>query len=328
MKKRDHHNPTIINPTPELIDRETVLKHPFVKDYIADLRGRRYRKGTIDKRLHAVRMLFDWLRNNGDSSTELRTGPQLHDVTPRDIEKFHVHQSQRGIAAATADSIIADNKKFFQFLEESQRIFISPMSKTVIRWAPRGLKPVPTEEEMERLLAAPETSRPVGIRDRALLETMYSTGARMGELLHMTIFDPDLDKGTVRVLGKGRKERVVPLGKQAVLWIQQYLKAARPKLLKQQLDVNQMWLGQSGTAIKKSRVDQIVKEHAATAQLKTPMSSHAVRRACATHMLRNGAHPVQIQLLLGHATLNTVSQYLQVTITDMQKMHEQSKPGR
>lgn len=320
MKKCDHHNPSIINPTHELIDRDTVLKHPFVKDYVADLRGRRYRKGTIDKRLHAVRMLFDWLRNNGD--------PQLQDVTPRDIEKFHVYQSQRGVAAATVDSIIADNKKFFQFLEESQRIFISPMSKTVIRWAPRGLKPVPTEEEMERFLAAPETSRPVGIRDRALLETMYSTGARMGELLRMTIFDPDLDKGTVRVLGKGRKERVVPLGKQAVLWTRQYLKAARPKLLKQQLDVNQMWLGKYGTVLKKSRVDQIVKEHAATAQVKTPMSSHAVRRACATHMLRNGAHPVQIQLLLGHATLNTLSQYLQVTITDMQKMHEHSKPGR
>ena len=321
--KKNH--PLVITPVKKFIDREVVRNHPFVKDYIAHLRGLRYQPKTISRILYAIRMLFDWLYQYRECSAE---SIPLQDLTPMDIEQFQVHQSRRGIAASTADYILADNRQFFQFLENTQRVFISPMSTIVIPRTPRGLHPVPTEEEMTHLLAAPDTSQPTGIRDRALLETLYSTGVRMGELLRMTLFDPDLDKGTVRVLGKGQKERVVPLGKQALVWIRQYLKVVRPKLLKQQLDVHQLWLGAYGTVLKKSRVDQIIKVHAAAAHIKTPVSSHALRRACATHMLRNGAHPVQIQLLLGHATLNTLSQYLQVTITDMKKMHAQSKPGR
>ena len=321
--KKNH--PLVITPVKKFIDREIVRNHPFVKDYIAHLRGLRYKPKTISRILYAIRMLFDWLYQYRECSAE---SIPLKDLTPMDIEQFQVHQSRRGIAASTADYILADNRQFFQFLENTQRVFISPMSTIVIPRTPRGLHPVPTEEEMTYLLAAPDTSQPTGIRDRALLETLYSTGVRMGELLRMTIFDPDLDKGTVRVLGKGCKERVVPLGKQAITWIRQYVKVVRPKLLKQQLDVHQLWLGAYGTVLKKSRVDQIIKVHAAAAQIKTPVSSHAIRRACATHMLRNGAHPVQIQLLLGHATLNTLSQYLQVSIRDLHTMHQKTRLGR
>jgi len=316
MKKCEHHNPTHHNPS----SREAMLAHPFVKAYVKHLKGKRYERGTIDKRLHAVRCLFLWL--------EERPEKRLQDLNAADMEKYQVHERKRDIAGSTADSLIADNRKFFQFLEESGRIFISPMSKTVIRWTPRRIKHVPSEEDMRKLLAAVDTTKPNGVRDRALLEVMYSTGARMGELLNMSVFDPDLDRGTVRVFGKGKKERTVPLGKHAVLWLKQYLKTARPKLLKDRIEVTALWVGTFCKPIKKSRVDQIVKDASGNAGLTPPASSHAVRRACATHMLRGGAHPVQIQMLLGHATLNTLSQYLQVTITDMQKMHAQSRVGR
>lgn len=297
-----------------------MLAHPFVKAYRKHLRARRYAPGTMDKRLYAVRCLFLWLEHSPDK--------RLRDLTRADMEDYQAHERKRGIAAATADCLIADNKKFFQFLEETGRIFISPMSKTVIRWTPRRLKHVPTERDVRHMLASVDSLTPNGVRDRALLEVMYSTGARMGEMLRMSLFDPDLDAGTVRVMGKGSKERTVPLGRHAVLWLGQYIKTARPRLLKDRIEVTALWIGKFGDPLKNSRVDQIVKAASNKAGLDPPVSSHALRRACATHMLRGGAHPVQIQMLLGHSNLNNLSQYLRVSITDMQAMHRGSKPGK
>jgi len=328
MKKCEHHNPTHHSSnrhSPGAI-AATEAAHPFVKAYVKHLKGKRYDIGTIEKRLYAVRCLFLW----NDQGPQKR----LQDLNAADMEKYQAHERKRDIAGATADCLIADNKKFFQFLEESGRIFISPMSKTVIRWTPRRLKHVPTEDDMSKLLAAVDTTRPNGVRDRALLEVMYSTGARMGELLRMSVFDPDLDRGTVRVFGKGKKERTVPLGKHAISWLRHYLKTARPKFLvrpgwqARDPSTTALWLGKDGDPIKKSRVDQIVKAASNAAGLTPAASSHAVRRACATHMLRNGAHPVQIQMLLGHANLNSLSQYLHVSIRDLHAMHRKTRLGR
>lgn len=300
---------------------EAMLAHPFVVAYVDHMKGKRYERGTLDKRLYAVRCLFSWLELQEPS-------PALQDLTAEDVEKYQAYTRKRDISGVTADSLIADARKFFQFLEASGRIFLNPMERTVIRWTPRRIKFVPSEADMRKLLSAVDTVKPNGTRDRALLEVMYSTGARLGEILRMTIFDPDLDRGTVRVFGKGKKERVLPLGKHAVLWLKQYLKTTRPKLQGDRVEVTGLWLGQTGDPLKHSRVDQIVKAAVDAAGLDRSISSHAIRRACATHMLRGGAHPVQIQMLLGHADLKSLSQYLQVTIRDLHAMHAKSKPGR
>ena len=276
-----------------------MLAHPFVKAYVQHLKAKRYEPGTLDKRLYAVRCLFSWL--------ELQEPPPaLPDLTAADLERYQAHTRGRGIAGSTADALIADAKKFFQFLEDSGHIFISPMAHAVIRWTPRRIKHVPSEVDMRKLLAAVDTTKPNGVRDRALLEVMYATGARLGEILRMNIFDPDLDRETVPVFGKGKKERMLPLGKHATLWLKQYLKTARPKLQGDRIEVTALWLGKDGHPLHKSRVDQIVKENVMRAGLNRAISSHAIRRACATHMLRGGAHPVQIQMLLGHANLSTM----------------------
>ena len=300
---------------------EAMHAQPFVVAYVDHMNGKRYEPGTLDKRLYAVRCLFSWLELQGDTIA-------LQDLTAADVERYQAHTRKRPISGVTADSLIADARKFFQFLEASGRIFLNPMERTVIRWTPRRIKFVPSETDMRKLLAAVDTTKPNGTRDRALLEVMYSTGARLGEILRMTIFDPDLDRGTVRVFGKGKKERVLPLGKHAVLWLKQYLKTARPKLQGDRVEVTGLWLGQTGDPLKHSRIDQIVKAAVDAAGLDRCISSHAIRRACATHMLRGGAHPVQIQMLLGHADLKSLSQYLQVTIRDLHAMHAKSKPGR
>ena len=301
------------------IPTSAAMKMPWVKAYIERLRDLRFAPMTLKKKLFCIRIFLDWL---GKDDT------LLQDVTPQHIEKFLACQRGSGLAGATVDGLAGDLRKFFRYLEDTRKIFASPMANLKIHWTPKRLKPVPTEEEMLQLLAAPDTNGMFGLRDRALLETAYSTGARLSELLGMTIFDPDLDNGCVRIMGKGSKERIVPLGKQAVLWTRQYLKTSRPRLLKERIDVHALWLGSDGSPLHKSRLESIVSKYRAKSGIETPVSPHALRRACATHMLRGGAHPIQVQMLLGHATLNSLSQYLQVTIADMKKMHDHSKVGR
>jgi len=213
---------------------EAMHAHPFVVAYVDHLKGKRYEPGTLDKRLYAVRCLFSWLELQGGSV-------ELQDLTADDVEKYQAHTRKRDISSVTADGLVADARKFFQFLEGAGLIFLNPMERTVIRWTPRRIKFVPSETDMRKLLSAVDTTKPNGTRDRALLEVMYSTGARLGEILRMTIFDPDLDRGTVRVFGKGKKERVLPLGKHAVLWLKQYLKTARPKLQGDRVEVTGLW---------------------------------------------------------------------------------------
>ncbi len=129
-------------------------------------------------------------------------------------------------------------------------------------------------------------------------------------------------------MGKGKKERVVPLGKHAAYWLKNYLETARPNLCKGP-DKQALWISRtSGKKLTSFSIDKLIRKYAKEAGIKKQMSAHTLRRACATHMLLNGAHPVQIQILLGHSTLSSLTQYLKVTITDMKKMHKRSKPGK
>jgi len=166
------------------------------------------------------------------------------------------------------------------------------------------------------------------VRDRALIETAYATGARREELARLTVLDVDLDNQRLRVLGKGSKERVLPLGKQAVQWLQRYIRESRQKLLKEKLDEPALWIDLHGKPLAYEAFQQILTRHSYAAAIRPAISAHALRRACATHMLKNGAHPLQLQMLLGHATLKTLSQYLRLTVVELQQTHQQSNPGQ
>jgi integrase/recombinase XerD len=181
---------------------------------------------------------------------------------------------------------------------------------------------------MKALLSQPDISRPTGIRDRAVLEVFYSTGARLEELCGMNVHDADLKQGRIRITGKGNKERAVPMGRQAVYWTERYLKDVRPGFLRKRPDEPALWLGVAGKRINPLIVERFIRRYGEKAGIKHPVTPHTLRRACATHMLRGGAHPVQIQMLLGHASLRILSRYLKVTITDMMKTHARGKPGK
>ncbi len=179
---------------------------------------------------------------------------------------------------------------------------------------------------MKKLLNSPDVTTELGIRDRAIMESAYSTGMRLEELSSLNIFSFNLRNGSVRVFGKGGKERTLPLGKHACSWIGKYLKI-RDRLLNGNIDEKAFWVSKYSTGMKKCSVGRVFSLHSKQAEIEN-ISVHAVRRACATHMLRNGAHPVQIQMLLGHASLRTLSHYLKMTITELQETHKRSTPGR
>ena len=248
-------------------------------------------------------------------------------VTVEDLEHYRGQLIDRDFRPASVDVYLRTVRRLFGWLTEEHVLFDNPAAQLLIPRTPRQLLPVPTENEMARLLNGIDISTAHGVRDRAIIETTYATGVRRAELIALTHFDVDLDAETLRIVGKGNKERVVPLGKHAVQWLREYLKGARRKLIAEGLQTEALWIGRHGRELSYESLAQMIKRHALNAGLKR-IGPHAIRRACATHMLRAGAHPVQLQMLLGHSSLKTLSQYLRVSITDLQQAHAQQNPGR
>ena len=287
-------------------------------DYLESLKVRNLSPATVVQANYMVGVLLRFLDERGK---------RLQDVDSGDLEAFRLMLVERSYKAMTVDRFMMVTRLFFRWLEESQRIFLNPARDIIVTGARRPILFVPSEEQVKALLAQPDVATPVGIRDRAFMETLYSTGARLQELMALAVSDVDLERGTLRLMGKGRRERVVPLGRQGVYWIQRYLVEARPKMLIN-TDEPALWVAfQTKRKASGQALQMRMKGYCKAAGLPL-MLPHAIRRACATHMLRNGAHPVQIQMLLGHAGLSTLSQYLRVTITDLKKVHRGSKPGQ
>lgn len=288
--------------------------------YLATLTRRRYSAKSVQTYRYALGNFTSYLAAAGIDDVQ--------DVDAETLEAYRLHLVERGLASASLEVFMRSVRLWFNWLEETGQLFLNPCRSLVVPKPGRKLLPVPTEEDIRKLLAQPNVATPKGIRDRALIEVAYASGARREELVRMNIFDPDAKAQTVRIQGKGRKERVVPLGRHAVHWLKQYLDHARPKLLAGKIDQEALWLGNSGAPQGGQSMNLQVKTHAQAAGTSVPVTLHALRRACATHMLRHGAHPVQIQMLLGHATMRHLSQYLRLSITDIKRMHEKARPGR
>ena len=292
----------------------------YVADRLNHLRSKKSSPRTVYSHWHVLKDFEVYMVG--------RNIDRPQDITLDDLEAYRLHLIGLNRAAASVTSCMGILIGFFRHLEQRHIIFRSP-GNGIIQSSPKDpLKPVPTVREMEKLLAMPDVSTDIGVRDRALLETFYSTGGRLEEITRLSVFDPDLDRGVIRLIGKFNKERTVPLGKQAVFWLTKYIREARPVRLAGKPDVHALWIGRQRKPMSAQIIERMVHDYALRAGVKTPVTPHALRRACATHMLENGAHPVQIQMLLGHASLFSLSHYLRVTVTAMRKMHRKSRLGR
>jgi integrase/recombinase XerD len=293
---------------------------PQLEAYLAGMKARKYCPTTL-------RACGDKLKSFSAFLAEIGA-ERLQDVTADHIEQYRLRLIERKVAHNTVYDSLRNLRAFFNYLEKEQVIFVNPTRSLVMPKYLRHLLPVPTEKDVKRILVHPDVSGKIGIRDRALIEVAYSTGARLQELVRMNLLSIDRTQRSIRVFGKGRKERILPLGRHAMFWLEAYLRDARPKLNKLDPDEPALWLGLHGKRIHPQSIQVMLREYSIKAKIKPLATPHALRRACATHMLRRGAHPVQIQMLLGHATLDNLSQYIRVTITDMQKAYEQSNPAK
>jgi integrase/recombinase XerD len=288
----------------------------LVRRYREHLVVRRFARKTVEIYGMAMERFADFLSGRGITRAQ--------EVTQTDIEAYRRLIVERQWRQASIEVYLRAIKKFFRWLEDTQVIFLNPAEGIVIRQAPRPLMSVPSEEEILRLLAVPNTATFVGLRDRAMLETAYATGMRAEELSRLTVKDVDLGNGTVRVMGKGSRERMVPLGAAAAEWLRKYLAStAQPAPGKPA----PLWVVRGGTALSYGGLRLNILRHSRACGVTPLITPHALRRACATHMLRRGAHPVDLQMLLGHTTLKHLTQYLRLTIHELQAVHALSKPG-
>lgn len=290
--------------------------NPLTDAYIRRLRLKNRHPETLRQYAHALKNFFAF------------TDTPLCRLTRIDLEQWQRHLSDRGFAAATREEMGRKIILFFNWLEEAGHIFASPARGLSLPKREHKIGPTPTEEEVQRLLARPDPLTPVGIRDRAILETAYGCGPRRSELAAMSIHDPDLKNGALRIFGKGRKQRLVPVGRQAVRRLRRYLTHARPRLLKGMSGETGLWISIQRKAMTGQALHDLVRRHAGRAGIETPVTLHGLRRACVSHMLRNGARPVDIQLMLGHANLKHLHHYLAVIPEDLRTTHQQSRPGR
>jgi integrase/recombinase XerD len=219
-------------------------------------------------------------------------------------------------------------KDFFRWVTRQDVILHNPASEVELpRMEKRLPQDVLTLPEVERLLAVPDTSDPLGVRDRAMLEMFYSTGIRRTELCRIELPDLNTERLTLHVrLGKGKKDRVVPVGQQAIAWLERYLKEVRPRLC---LDTRTqaLFLTGYGEDFNPDVVSRMVAAWLEKAGLKRKGCCHVLRHTCATHMLENGADIRFIQQLLGHEKLDTTAIYTEVSIKQLQEVHARCHPS-
>ena len=217
-------------------------------------------------------------------------------------------------------------RRFYRWLKTRGRIEADPTLKLVMPAKPSRLPKVMSEKQVDALLEAPDITTPLGLRDRAMIETIYATGLRVSELVNLKMHEVSFDMGVLRVLGKGSKERLVPLGELAVEWIQRYMAEARPDILQGQ-QTEAMFVTARGAAMTRQAFWQLIKRYALIAGIaKEKLSPHVLRHAFATHLLNHGADLRVVQLLLGHADITTTQIYTHIARERLKTLHAKHHP--
>ncbi|MCP4128148.1 MAG: site-specific tyrosine recombinase XerC, partial [Gammaproteobacteria bacterium] len=242
---------------------------------------------------------------------------------------FHYRKSNgEPISFATQQQRLIPIKAFFKWLTKENYILYNPASELELPKVHKRLpKAILTADEVERILNQTLLHGELGIRDRAIIETLYSSGIRRMELTNLSLYDVDLKNGTLMVReGKGKKDRMVPLGQRACRWIERYRDEVRPGLVTDQND-NTLFLHETGEPLRKNRLTDLVKKYIEQAGIGKPGACHLFRHSMATLMLDNGADIRHIQAILGHSQLSTTEIYTQVSIRKLKAVHALTHPA-
>jgi integrase/recombinase XerD len=221
--------------------------------------------------------------------------------------------------------MLSSLKRFYGWCLRERKIRADPTLRIdPPRRAPRFAKTL-SEADVEALLAAPDIETALGLRDRAMLEVLYAAGLRVSELVTLKVFEVNLEAGVLRILGKGSKERLVPLGEEAVDWVRRYLKDSRACLLKKKAS-DCLFLTARGSGMTRQAFWQNIKRHGGRAVPGKPLSPHVLRHAFATHLINHGADLRVVQMLLGHADISTTQIYTHVARERLKALHAKHHP--
>ncbi len=237
-----------------------------------------------------------------------------------DLLGYLQQRVEEGAKPRSSARLLSSIRRFYRYLVRERLVSEDPSSRIDAPKLGRSLPKSLTEEEVEALLGAPDTSNLLGMRDRAMLEVLYASGLRVSELVGLVLPQLNLQQGLVKVIGKGNKERLVPLGEEALSWLERYVRETRGLLLGAvQSDV--LFPSRRGSAMTRQAFWQLIKRYALLAGISKSLSPHTLRHAFATHLLNHGADLRVVQLLLGHSSLSTTQIYTHVARERLKNLH-------
>jgi integrase/recombinase XerD len=288
---------------------------------LAHLRLDGYSPATLRNYADQLKRFGQWLRRH--RITDLRT------LTRDRLLAYQTDVRTEPIGRETQALRIRAVKRLYGHLVAQGHLLLDPTEGIQEISRRQALpKPILSESEMNRLLAAPNVSQPLGIRDRSLLEALYGTGVRVGELERVAYQDVELREGTMHLrFTKGGQPRVVPLGRNAVYWLQRYLDEVRPVLVRCRPFEPALFVVRGGRALRQYHTRALLKQYAGIAQIGKTVTPHLLRHSSATHLLRAGADLRAIQELLGHTRLSSTVLYTRVAPLDVKASHERYHPG-
>jgi len=311
-------------------DRTDPLAHlpltAYMNAHFDWMRVSGYSEDTVRARKVALRRFIVWC--------EERSLRDPKDITKPILERYQRHlfyyrkANGRPMTLGTQFGCLAPLKTFFKWLARENHILYNPASEIALPKLPKHLpRVILSIQEVEAILREAEPTNPSGLRDRAMLETLYSTALRRMELPGLALYDVDLTRRLVMVReGKGKRDRVVPIGERAAAWVDKYLQEARPQLLVG--DTEALFLTDYGEPMTPEYVAERVRRYMHFAGIKKPGACHLFRHACATHMLENGADTRFIQVLLGHVDIGTTQIYTRVSIDKLREIHDATHPAK
>ena len=252
-------------------------------------------------------------------------GSNLLDVTRIDLLDYLASRLKDGYSSRSTARSLSSLRAFYGHLTVRYNLSENPTTRVDSPKLGHTLPKTISEEQVESLIKAPNTEQDIGLRDRAMLELIYACGLRVSELIQLDILNLNLRQGVIRVIGKGEKERLVPMGEEALHWIERYINKSRPNLLKDN-KVSQLFLSKRGRQMTRQAFWYRIKEYASIASIKADLSPHTLRHAFATHLINHGADLRTVQLLLGHSSLSTTQIYTEVARHRMKELHNEHHP--
>ncbi len=278
-------------------------------------------KGLSDNTVQSYRLdltaLYEWIQKDNKTFTSLQGS---------DLQKFLESRLQQGYKESSTARLLSAMRKFFQYLYREKYRQDDPSAILSSPKLPSRLPKYLTEEQVTDLLNAPNTEIPLELRDKAMLELLYATGLRVSELVTLTVENMNLQQGVVRVIGKGNKERIVPIGEEAVYWIRQFILYSRPVLLSG-VSSDIVFPSRLGQKMTRQTFWHRVKHYALLAEIDLDaLSPHVLRHAFATHLVNHGADLRAVQLLLGHSDLSTTQIYTHIAKARLKYLHARFHP--